>query len=298
MACDGGFVRVTTPIAGNVEALWVFAPGSLWVVGGGNMADAAQRLASDGGFFAATCSNTFDAVWARPDGTAYLAGNNGNLQRVSGAGAACSVLTATTNNRTHGLFGVEGASIVELFTAHDNGTIGYRTDPAGTSADAVNTSAIVTVYAVGGPARGTLFAVGQDPSNNRGRIMANDGGLGWAPVYQGSQNTKLFDLSMATPSLGYAAGEGGKVLRFDGTSWVDGPTGVPANILGVQAFADGAVWVSAANGRVYRSDGSAAFVEVANFSSVTNNLNGLRGTSACDLWVVGDMGLVATTNHP
>ena len=66
MTCDGGFIRVTAPIQ-NIEDLAVYAPGSVWIAGGGNMAKVAHRVPSDGGFSAATCTDSFDGVWARLD---------------------------------------------------------------------------------------------------------------------------------------------------------------------------------------------------------------------------------------
>ncbi len=296
--CDGGFVQVATPITGTIYDVALFGPGDVWIVGTGGGAHVAQRLAVDGGFFepASGCTGNFFSVWSRDDGTAYL-GSDNDIYRVSSAAGSCVSVTAARNSDLLGLAGLLDGG-VELVSAQDDGTVGHRSDPVGISADPRPLASARAVAAIG---RGLMFAAGRSDMNNRGLIVANTGGTTWAPVFSDPlDNTTLNDVALASPALGYAGGDSDELIAFDGGSW--GPSGImspfpggPGEINGLKVFPDGTIYAVGTTGRIFRSEGGGAFVEVANFGNV--EIRRIRGTSRCDLWAVGAGGFVATTNH-
>ncbi|MBL8954087.1 MAG: hypothetical protein JNK82_25145 [Myxococcaceae bacterium] len=298
LACDGGFIRLMTPMTGTVRDVAIAAPGIVWLASSGSGVHIG-RLGADGGFFVPDggCSDSVYSVWARSEDSAYFGGNN-EVIRVPSLAAGCSELVATVHSNVSGLSGFVAANTVELISSHDNGTVGHRFDP---STAGTEVQPLMAARAVASAGRSLVFAVGHGGMMNRARVAMNTGDTGWSTAFTATDNdTVLNDVTLASPSLGWAGGDGDLLYQFDGGTWALSALaspfpGGPGEINGLQVLSDGTLYAVGTSGRIYRSSGGAPFVEVASFA--VGQIMRIRGTSQCDLWAVGEDGLVATTNH-
>lgn len=160
-------------------------------------------------------------------------------------------------------------------------------------------SAFGWIMNVHGPASGSLYAVGGEFNETGGRMVHYDGSA-WSPV----------DLSGSYPLLNWVyafsdddvivVGNGGTVLRWDGSDWAENTVPTEQDLWGVWGAAPDDIWVVGGNGTeesdrvVLRFDGSdwteaeipeLARPGVAQFTKVW-------GSSADQVVIVGQKGAV------
>lgn len=84
----------------------------------------------------------------------------------------------------------------------------------------------------------------------------------------------------------WVAGESGAVLHYDGTTWLQVPTGTTQALLAIFGTSDGEIWAGGTKGTLLRfRDGKFTTVTFP----TTADINALWGTSGRDLWVGGTL---------
>lgn len=119
-------------------------------------------------------------------------------------------------------------------------------------------------------------------------------GENWAPVESGT--TADFQAVTAVGSTAYAVGTGGTICRWDGARWTVQVSGVPEVTLYDVAFVDETFGYAVGSaGTILRTtDGGRTWVPLASGVEVT--LRGIRVGDARTAWVVGDDGVVLVTS--
>jgi cysteine-rich repeat protein len=115
---------------------------------------------------------------------------------------------------------------------------------------------------------------------------------GWS-VAPAMTNRTLRGLWRASRKLRLAVGDGGLILRYDGTSWNPMASGTLSDLHGVWGFAEDAIVAVGAGGSVLRFDGTAWTVQD---SGVTADLSAIWGSSTDHLFAVGASGTVLRWN--
>jgi hypothetical protein len=285
------FVPFAAPITGTVKDLAVFDVGALWIAGEGP-AKLATRMPG-GGFVAGSCTapSSFDAVWARSDGTAYFGvGNSGVLYSSTPAGAAC-IMVASDINTSGKVTAISGGT-AKIFVGNDNGHVTRDDVVNQNSADDQPLQAIEDIYAFTDT---DVYAVGiSTTSGSKGGIVHFDGS-NWTELISPGGQSELNAVSFVNSSLGFAAGQ--VVYRFDGATWTLTSIGLPSGcsvITGLAAISATSVYAVCGDSHVYHHDGT-GWMTVA--TKVGSNFSRIRGTSECDLWAVGTAGGLLTTNR-
>lgn len=194
------------------------------------------------------------------------------------------------------LLGVWGRTSTDAFAVGWDGAV-LRYDGAWRRE---TSTATVPLTDVGGSLEpeGPIFAVGWG-----GTIVMRDAEGRWAPAPKTSTTTAdLFGLHLSAPDLGYAVGDSGTVLRWDGLTWSDaaffvtselsGQPVAPRTALAGVYSADGRRWYfSGAGGGSFRStDGGQTFEALDTRESVP--LRGVWGPSGGSIYTVGLEGVV------
>lgn len=107
--------------------------------------------------------------------------------------------------------------------------------------------------------------------------------------YTAPQTTGVNGVSMVSDTDGWAVGNGGTALRFNGTDWQPVDTGVPAALSQVDMITAEDGWIVGAVGTLLHWDG-AAWMPVAAPSA--DALHGVFALATDDVWAVGDNGTI------
>jgi hypothetical protein len=299
VGCDGGFQLHLTALASAIDAVSMVGPGDVWI-GGANSPRLARREpgVADGGFRAppgAACGDDATALAARSDGRVYLGTtSSSDLQRLDGVGATCTVVGAgVTSAQANGLVAFTKGGGVELFAVFADGQIAHRGDGVSISE---TWSPVSELWDIQGPDATTLWAFGRDTAGAGGVIVRLQPDGGWARELSLGGATTFYTASYVDPTHVYAAGSTGLVYRFDGGAWAAEIPSPGFAVSGLQAYSATEMYAVGASGLVRFWNGT-QWITAADFTAVTSQLHRVRGTGVCDTWVVGNNGLVATTNR-
>jgi hypothetical protein len=98
----------------------------------------------------------------------------------------------------------------------------------------------------------------------------------------------MYDISMVSPTNGWAVGENGTILKWDGNLWQIDSNGFYPDLISVKMVgSDG--WIVGAEGTILRWDGMLWGLQV---SPTTSNLNDVDFYSPTDGWSVGANGTI------
>jgi hypothetical protein len=299
--CDGTFVTFPQPFGGGaITDLSVYTPGRVWLVGANPRLALRTPDVQDGGFVSAsdcTQQSSYDAVWARSDGRAYVArGNQPFLYTTAGPDAGCSVLTSSLE--TSGNVTAIGGGDTLVFVANDRGYVTRVPIDGGTPiADQPLAGEVRDLVAF---ADDDVFVFGTDSTSNHKAAFAHwDGVMWWAYALATASNTELYAASFVDQDHVYAAGAGGSLFQGlgglrDGGLWTtDVPVPSQCNpVFGLKVTAGGDKYIVCNDNNVYHYD--AGWGSVGSHGGT--NFTRIRGTSKCDLWAVGNGGLMTTAH--
>ena len=142
-----------------------------------------------------------------------------------------------------------------------------------------------------------LWAVGRNGGGQeRGYIARLGAGGTWVQELQlAVSDTRFNAISVVSPTEAWAAGLGASLYQFDGGAWGPSIPGPGFVVRGLKAFSPSAIY-AVGNASTIRRWNGAQWQTVASFSGVSQ-LNRIRGQGECELWVVGENGLVATSGR-
>jgi photosystem II stability/assembly factor-like uncharacterized protein len=103
----------------------------------------------------------------------------------------------------------------------------------------------------------------------------------------------LYDVSVLSESFGLAVGENGLIVRWDGVYWDDVDTPVSTPLHSVDIISSNDAWAVGDAGTILHWDGSAWTQQT---SPINGALNDVFMTSSFDGWIVGDNGLILQWN--
>jgi hypothetical protein len=291
-------LRVTTVPFGDENDVSMVGEGSVWIAAESSPY-VARRLA-DGGVASPTsalCARSFYSAAAGAHGTVYL-GGVGEVRRLDNSAGACSLVSSTgANAPVSSLWAVPSDGGHLVYAASINGYVSYLGD--GTSFNRANDRPADALYAIEGFSPSSIFAAGSGGAGvDRGAIYFFDGS-NWSSSFQSGVNaTQLRALSFVSPTLGWSGGARTNLLKWDGTTWLPDVPRPPQMtvVLGLKAFSADAIYAIGDAPEIMKWNGT-TWIQVGTAVGVTNQLAAIRGSSECDLWVVGHGGYVATTNH-
>ena len=119
-----------------------------------------------------------------------------------------------------------------------------------------------------------------------------DSGVVWAPQASGV-STGLRAVWGSDASNVWAVGDGGVILKWNGTTWTAQTSGTTNALRAVWGTSATSVWAVGDNGTVLKWDGSTWNAQT---SGTTNALRGVWGLSATSVWAVGDNGTILKWN--
>jgi hypothetical protein len=228
-------------------------------------------------------ADSMDGVWGGgpQPATVYSVGENGTLATLSGG-------TWTTQSIGTHVYALWGPNTTSFYTGAGGGLIGYLDNGILSSYD-VGTSA--NVQSIWGSSANNVYAVASDGTiynekntdGNWNQMTAPGGGGTLYAVY-GSSGTDI-----------YAVGASGRVLHNTGTtSWTAQTSGTTVTLRGVWADTPGSGYTADAyavgdNGVVQHYNGS-KWINMP--APVSSRFRSVYGTSATNLYVVGDNGVV------
>jgi hypothetical protein len=183
----------------------------------------------------------------------------------------------------------------EVIVGHEDGRISHR----GVDGLTLTATSVVgdDVWALDGPSANALYGAGSAGGGGKGAIFRRVPDAGWVEEFNtNAGNTRLYAISVASPSQAWAAGQASSVYRSDGgTGWAP-DMAAPFVVRGLKAFSPTAIYAVGDSNTVQRWNGT-AWAPVATFAGVTR-INEIRGDDVCNLWVVGTNGLVGTSRPP
>jgi hypothetical protein len=198
--------------------------------------------------------------------------------------------TAQTSGGTEQLRDVWAADATNIWIVGNGGAI-LKGDGSGTWTPQASgvTNPLIGLW---GTDSTNVWAVG-----GSGRILSWNGST-WATQTSGTTDS-LFCVWGTDASNIWAAGQFGTFTRWNGTSWTSGFVGLNITFTGMWGSAANQIWMvgtraSGGNGGVYKYNGT-SWSEDASMG-VVGGLNDVWGSSATDVWAVGNSGLILRWN--
>lgn len=317
---DGTSVtKMTTPITTTLYSIWGYDEDDIYAVGWNGVI-----LHYDGSAWTEDDSHTdygFLSVWGTAGGTVYAAGqtvmesNGGDWTPVkvrnepdfndvwAGGGTVVAVGTGgnilysttsysfssmtITGGSTANLNGVGGFGDSAFFVVGDGGLILERTGASewtemtsGTSED---------LYAVAVLSDTVAMAVGS------GGTLAIYDGSSWTEPNSALVSEDMYDvwLGLTTEDtvIGYAVGDGGAIVAYNGTTLlqIDSPTALP--LRGVVGFASGEVYAVGDGGAIlYRNPDPYSWTGIT--SGTVENLTSIWAADDDNMFIAGESGRV------
>jgi hypothetical protein len=161
----------------------------------------------------------------------------------------------------------------------------YQTSPVAARLNAIHGSASTNVFAVGNSP-----GAGSPPA-----IVRWTGGAAWTNISPAgvALGLNLYGVFVVSPSLAFAVGDTGTMLRWDGTVWASILSGTANNLRGIWMVSDTDGWAVGDTGTIVRWNGIAWAPET---SPTLSNLNAVQALTSTDVWGVGDGGTIVHRN--
>lgn len=122
-------------------------------------------------------------------------------------------------------------------------------------------------------------------------LLEHWNGTSWTSVREDAFSGQLNAITDGTHGAGWAVGDAGVVVRFDGARWVRVSNTSSANLNGVWARSPTQVWAVGDTGTILDC-GTSGCTQVT--TSFTEDLQDVWGPSASAVWTVGESGRIAT----
>ncbi len=188
---------------------------------------------------------------------------------------------------------IHGTSNADIWAVGDTGHIEHWDGTGWSHFESPGFDDLFDVFCLTPSNAGAVGAAGYG-SRTHWNTLLNWDGMSWNALNEGLDPVWGWDIYGVWGSAAddvWAVGNGGKVLRFDGTTWseIDGDPSAGARLRAVWGLESDDVW-AVGEGTILHWNGSTwstVLVDVAGRFFLDVN-----GTSADDVWIVGDGGLV------
>jgi hypothetical protein len=161
----------------------------------------------------------------------------------------------------------------------------YQTSPVAAQLNAIHGTDTTNVFAVGNSP-----GAGSPPA-----IIRWTGGPAWTNISPAgvALGLNLYGVFVVNPSLAYAVGDTGTMLRWDGTVWASILSGTANTLRGIWMVSDTDGWAVGDAGNIVRWNGLAWAAET---SPTANQLNSVQALTSTDVWAVGNLGTIVHRN--
>jgi hypothetical protein len=218
-----GWSRQTSPTSTRLNAVWGSSNSDAYAGGDGGL-----MVHWDGTTWArVTVPTTGDilSLWGSSSQNVYATTYNGEVLRYNGT--MWTVVTQQVNP----LYSVFGSAAADVYAAGDNGTVlkynGSAWGPATTGASAL----LAGIWASAANNVFTVGVLGTSAASFRY-------GTSWQSINLGA-TVELTSIWGPGPSDVYVSGASGTILRFDGTTWQNMPTGTTDYLWALTGSPDG-----------------------------------------------------------
>lgn len=181
-----------------------------------------------------SCVGNWRSGWVTNSGRLFIGSDLGKLATVApGSLISCDQTNGVASTSINGMVGFESGNTVQLYAVDSAGRIirwQYVEGAVSQAAPVLVTQLAANLRAIHGVSPETLLAVGAEDVGGTLRPVAFQapaaGGTVWSKQILGSTGTGEFlrAVRVLTPSLAYAAGDGGLLLERSGTTWTAKPT--------------------------------------------------------------------------
>jgi hypothetical protein len=245
-----------------------------------------------------SCGNhNWLASWVRADGTVFLAGSGGNVAQHDGS--HCSNQTVNPSNAPiQGIIGFTSASATTLFLVNYPGRLSVWT-PGNAPEERFNLFPD-SYFDIHGLHRSLLLGVGghdDDTPEPTASSYPGSGSNAQPHTLQGvpsGYNGSLRAVWMGAPTLAYAVGDKGLVMKWNGTTaWSRVPPpadNANADFTSVVVLDPSSIYVTDTSGVIRRLTASGWIPAPVHTSDQA--LRDLAATSPRNIWAVGDNGKV------
>jgi hypothetical protein len=161
----------------------------------------------------------------------------------------------------------------------------YQTSPVAAQLNAIHGNNTTNVFAVG-----NCTGTSAPPA-----IVRWTGGPKWANLSPAGVaiGMNLTGVFVVNPSLVFAVGTSGTMLRWDGTVWGSILSGTANTLRGIWMVSDTDGWAVGDAGTIVRWNGATWATET---SPTSNRLNGVQALNNTDVWAVGNSGTILHRN--
>ena len=307
-ACAAGttakWVTLTTTTSEAFRSVALYGDGGVWTVGNNSIRAVKEPQNATFAIIGGVCppggngsKDDLYSVWAHPEsGTAYIGGENDILSIQTAGSTNCDPAKhPTAKDTTTGIAGFAIAGGVQLFgVASQAGIDGDTFDwDGGVVAVPVVKQNNMPLFDIAGVSNARLFAVGGKttavPNQGQGYILERTSGSStWSLATIPAATDWLKAVDVVTPSLAYAVGDNGTLLKWDGLNWQSQVSpSTTEEFTGVLSFGTNSIYISTENGIIYQYDGTG-------WSAVStgNGLYDIEGNNPGDIWAVGGGGSV------
>ena len=292
VTCTGAGWKVPTDAGGSNfdwRSVSVYSDGKAWSAGRNDKLrhfEGNQTTTNEDG----RCSGHWQASWAAPDGTVYLAGEGGKVTSHTRNGV-CAPIQQAGSNELRGIVGFSNPNGPILFTV--GGDRIYLWQPAVGAPTELARIAGSDFRDVDGASQASLILVGETNNGQPLVVRRSNGSFSADALPSALPKGPLRKVSAVRPNVAFAVGNSGTVVKLDGSAWTALPQIAGAGeLVAVKAFGENLVYVvGKASGqyKVWRWDG----VNWADLHTLGGDEpRDMDGTSPWDLWVVGNKGLV------
>ncbi|MHC9543206.1 MAG: beta strand repeat-containing protein [Vulcanimicrobiota bacterium] len=305
----GGVIRYFDNTTDSTTGPWTSIPPQLFRVWGSSASDIFATgehgaiIHSNGSTWSDMFSGTTEwlrGLWGIDSSNVYAVGSNWQTSgskavMLQYGGAAWNDITSSNPLNNSWYNAIWGSSTSDLYAAGDSGQIihyngiswsdetGNNPDPAGTKRN---------INGIWGYGSKVYFIGNTDGSTNKGLIILNNGVLPW--TIMPNPDTGYHHLNGIwgfSDSDIFAVGDGGVILRFNGTSWsVMSQSLTTNNLFGVWGTSGSNVYAVGDNGTILHWDGSSWSYQTV--SGVFHTLRSVWGSSSTDIYAVGSEGII------
>ncbi len=291
-----GHIDTETPLPSsqNMNGIWGTSDSNIFMVG-----NSGHILRYDGTSWSSMTSGTTKhlyGVWGSGPSNVFAVGADGTILRYDGT--SWSSMTSSTPNNLYGVWGTAANNVYAVgaggkILKYDGSTWTSKTGPTPTSTYNQD------LHGVWGSSAQNVWAVGKHRFAIEWLILwkyyytlwqTTNGGGAWGSPYSLDGGPFGYDLNAVWGTAAnnvYAVGAGGKILKYDGSSWSEKTSGTSSDLYAVWGSSATDVYAGGAGGTIrHTTNGGTNWTAETSTSSA--RLNAIWGTGSGSIYAAGN----------
>ena len=228
-----------------------------------------------------TTTSTFTGIWGATANAVYAVTEEGSIWRFNG-----TTWKDLPSGGFNGLLGIWGTDTTNIYAVGGNGDILHYDGRSWVKQTSNTSNSLAGIW---GSSANNVYAVG-----DAGTILHNNG-TGWSPIVS-TDTQNLATVWGASDTAVFATGSAGEFWKFDGATWSKiGSDSGHVNCFSAWGSSNTDVYFACADGDLFHYNGTTV---ARRTTGQTTPLNGIWGSSASNIYAVGDGGTIlrATDN--